>query len=99
MSKSKDTIRAKVKSVLEEIPETRGDDFLLIERVVAFSVDTGIKFAEAMKEHEKLGLPSFAGIVRARRRLQEEFPDLLPEEEVQSLRAKEEEAYREYYSR
>lgn len=98
MSKPKDTLIEKVKSALEEIPETRGDDFLLIERIVAFSVNTDIGFAEAMRNHKKLGLPSFAGIVRARRRLQVEFPHLLPSKEVQELRAEEEEDYRKYYS-
>ena len=77
-----------VKSVLEEFPETRNDDFLLYT-VVAVSLNEDVNyysFTRAMQLHKKLGIPPFESVTRCRRKLQAKFPELAASDAVQDIR-------------
>ena len=83
-----------VHNILIDKPETRADDFLLVAEVYAPLVgDLSLK--TALGFHRMLGLPSFASIVRARRKLQKKYPELV-NKEIAEIRAQEEEEYRDY---
>lgn len=83
-----------VHNILIDKPETRADDFLLVAEVYAPLVgDLSLK--TALGHHRLLGLPSFASIVRARRKLQRMYPEL-EDKTATEIRAQEEKEYREY---
>ena len=86
-----------VKALLEEYPQTRGNDNALIAGVF-WLIDPELmkmSFKEVLKMK---GLPSFESITRARRKIQEKYP-ILNDEKARKARQKEEKEYREYYSR
>lgn len=86
-----------VKAILEEYPQTRGNDNALIAGVF-WLMDSDLMnmpFKEVLKTK---GLPSFESITRARRKIQENNP-VLNDEKARKIRQKEEKEYREYYSR
>lgn len=93
-----------VKGILEEKPETRNDDNLLwLEAVRAAVQDkkygnkmTELTFAYVLKNIYTSGLPSFASVSRARRKLQEKYPELRGTERTKRRRAENEKKYREY---
>ena len=87
-----------VKEILENIPETRSDDFRLLYEVYKKflpELDT-LSFKDVMLYHKELGLPYFESVRRSRPKLQREYPNLLPPEEVQAAREELEEDYRAY---
>ena len=84
-----------VHNILIDKPETRADDFLLVAEVYAPLVGDGVTLKTALKWHKVFGLPSFASIVRARRKLQKKYPELVNKETAE-IRAQEEEEYRAY---
>ncbi len=82
-------------SALVYNPATRKDDFLLVLDVYKniINPDTGLEFA--FTNHKALGLPSFASIIRIRRKLQREFPDLVNTDTAE-MRTEAEKEYRDY---
>ncbi len=91
-------VEPKVKEILETIPETRADDFLLIYevyRLILPDIDN-YSFSEVMLHHRELGLPYFETIRRSRPKLQNKYPELRPSIDVQIAREELEEEYRDY---
>lgn len=88
----------KVKSLLIEIPETRDDDMLLYG-IFCYRygyVGQSSEFMAVMTNAKRLGMPSYESITRARRKIQENYPQLRGTRH--NARKAEEEVYREYYS-
>ena len=92
-----------VKKILEEQPETRNDDNLLwleairetaYEKDCVYALDFGI--ASLMRNIRFLGLPSFESVSRARRKLQEKYPELRGTEKTRRIRAEREKTFEEY---
>ena len=74
-------LKAQVHTILIEYPKTRKDDFLLVKEVMKNYADTEtLSFDFIMANHKCYELPSFAGITRARRKIQEEDPSLKDEQ-------------------
>lgn len=90
-----------VKPILEVNPIARGDDFELVlrvyEKLLSYSdyLDD-MSFRELMHNHIALELPPFESITRCRRKLQQMYPELRPDEEIQIIRTNETETYIEY---
>lgn len=97
MSKIK-IIEPLVKSVLEKNKEARKDDFLLVAEVYYSLVPevANCSFTAVMLAHKEFKLPSIESITRARRKLQAEYEDLRPSEEVQTARLNETKKYIDY---
>lgn len=69
-----------VLTVLENKPETRSDDYLLMIAVCelrGFSF-MNCPFCEVIKNHKINGLPNWKSVERARRKVFEKRPDLEP---------------------
>lgn len=90
-------IEKTVKTILEEQPETRGDDFLLYWAVIKrFNSDLlSLPIGGVLLHHIELGVPNIKSVERARRKAQRKHPELLSEEKKKK-RAEEEQAYIEY---
>ena len=86
----------KVKTLLIEIPETRDDDMLLYARFCYKYgyVGQSSEFMAVMTNAKRLGMPSYESITRARRKIQEQVPELRGTN--RRARKAEEEVYREY---
>lgn len=86
-------IKKTVYRILENEPETRGDDYFLILRVVQKLEPNlaGESFVNVMQGLKYRGI-SFEGITRARRKFFEERPEL-KEEKITKIREREEEEY------
>lgn len=86
-----------VKTILEERPETRGDDFILyayfINKYNPKLLD--VTAGAFLMSHDDLGVPNIKSVERARRKVQEKHPELLSEEKKKK-RAEEEQTYIEY---
>ena len=83
--------------LLEKYAVTREDDFKLVLGVY-LAINTSVRnmnFVDVMKQHEKLGLPSFASITRARRKICESRPDLKDKATAQ-IRAEEQKEFKRY---
>lgn len=89
-------IKPLVHDALIKNPAARGDDFILIYEVLKHYVTEKMPLETVLKEHVVLGVPSFASIIRLRRKLQEQDPSLEPSENVKEIRAAEEEQYKEW---
>ncbi len=93
-----------VKGILEEKPETRDDDNLLwLEALRATVRDwkygnkmCDLTLAYVLTSIHRLGLPPFGTVSRARRKLQEKYPELRGSEQARRKRAKREEVFLEY---
>lgn len=84
-----------VLQTLLEHPDTRGDDFLLVCKVLENYVNTNLPLYIVLKQHDTYKIPSFASIIRTRRFIQAERPSLLPERKIVEIRAAEEKEYRD----
>ena len=88
-----------VKDTLTNIEKTRSDDYMLTYFVIKkYLDDKNIKieyFYQIMMFHKTYGLPSIESITRARRLIQRKYPELRADREVEKIRAKEEDRYRE----
>lgn len=84
-----------VKEALETNPDTRANDNLLILEVFKHFVSEDMSIKTILEHHIELGLPSFASIVRIRRKLQAKYPELVNETAAQ-IRAEEEKEYKAY---
>lgn len=92
-------LRNIVKDTLTNIKKTRNDDYILTYFVIKRYLDEkNMKiddFFQIMIFHKTYGLPSIESITRARRLLQRKYPELRADREIEKIRAKEEERYRE----
>lgn len=92
-------IEGLVEKVLREYPDARNDNFILVFRVYKEINEEAVLrelFLQIMLYHKKYGFPSFEGIVRARRKLVKQYPELKPTREVVKARDKEEMNYFDY---
>ena len=89
------TIHNKVKRILENNPETRADDWLLILKVWKEYISTDISVETLLTHHIELGVPNFESIRRCRQKIQADNPHLV-DEEAREIRKKEEAEYRQY---
>jgi len=93
------TNEALVKQLLEEKPITRKDDFILYGFVLKhYGIDLNMTLGKFLQSHNKLGVPSFKSIERARRTIQAENPELV-DFTTYSFRMEEEEKYKEHFGR
>lgn len=84
-----------VYTALVENPETRTDDFILVLEVYKNFVTPEMQLKTVLEHHIELGIPSFASIMRARRKLQRKHPELA-NATATAIRAREEAEYKEY---
>lgn len=87
-----------VKEILEQNKEARDDDFILIADVYD-KLRPELRFLSldyALRNHKYYNLPSFASIVRARRKLQVTYPHLGASNEAMAIRCDEEDKYRAF---
>lgn len=87
-----------VRKVLEEYPETRDDDFVLLTHVYyMFNPEIiGSSFNLVMLGHKEYGLPPFESVTRCRRKLQAKCKELMSSRQIEEARKREEEVYKEY---
>ena len=93
-----------VKTILEDKPSTRDDDNLLWLEVLRAAVRNrkygsqmvDLTLAYVLTSIHRLGLPSFESVSRARRKLQEKYPELRGTRAVQEKRKEREAVYEEY---
>lgn len=94
-----------VKDILEDHPDTRDDDMKLYAwACYELREETGAEcrltketsFVDALYYHKKYGLPSYESISRARRKVQEQIPNLAGNRRAKK---KKEDEYRTYYAR
>ena len=86
-----------VEKALTEHPETRDDNFLLYNKVLANYIDIdGHSIGYVFEHHKDLGIPSLETITRCRRKVQERDHRLAPKRRVRELREAEENEHREY---
>lgn len=95
MAKLYNKVQPLVFAALVDHPETRADDFKLVREVYNKFVSGEMSFNTVLTHHIELGLPSFASIVRARRKLQKMHPELVSATAAE-VRASEEKEYRAY---
>ena len=75
--KAKD-VEPKVLRLLETIPETRKDDWLLLKHYYSEIIDVKLfSFATVCDYHNEFELPSFESIRRCRQKIQSKRPDLV----------------------
>lgn len=84
-----------VYAALTDHPETRTDDFILVLEVLKNFITPQMNFETVLKHHTELGVPSFASILRIRRKLQRLYPELTNEATAE-MRAKAENDYKAY---
>lgn len=89
-------VEEEVKAILEANADARGDDHVLYYWYVIGKCF--VPFSTAFIGHKELGLTSFEGISRARRRVQKKCPELRSDTETEAARNREEEEFHEYYS-
>lgn len=98
----KKTTHDLVKSILEQVPETRNSDLLLYYRVAEHISDIrnidilGTPFCMVICDLKIYGLPSIESVGRARRKIQEQYPHLQSEKKVKKMREEQEKEYRKY---
>lgn len=91
------TMEKVVLQVLEEVPEARKDDHMLMYSVCRKLNKELLTytFGAVMYHHAGFGLPNWETVTRCRRKLQAKFP-YLKDPEMAVIRDKEQEEYREY---
>lgn len=92
------TTKALVKSILEQVPETRNSDMCLYYEVCK-TVNPGAldyDFGMAILNLDVLHLPPFETVRRTRQFIQRKFPDLSASSEVQVFRAENETVFEEF---
>ena len=88
----------KVLKTLEEIPETRGNDNLLIVTVdsIINPAVAELPYGLVMKNRALFGLPNCETIRRSRQKAQENFPELKPSKAIQDIRLDEKIEYENF---
>lgn len=84
-----------VYAALTDNPSARTDDFILVAEVYKNFITDGMRLIHALENHALLGLPSFASIIRIRRKLQTKYPHLVNEKTAE-MRTKAESDYKGY---
>ena len=86
-----------IKPILEQHPETRGDDFLLYAEVIReYRPELAeLSVIDFFVAHKDLYCPSYESVTRVRRRLQAKHPELCSDK-VKERRAKQEAEYKTY---
>lgn len=84
-----------VYKALTDNPETRTDDFILVLEVLKNFITGEMRLETVLEHHAELGIPSFASILRIRRRLQAQYPELTNQATAE-MRAEAEKDYRAY---
>lgn len=84
-----------VYNALVDKPETRTDDFILVLEVLKNFVTPEMRLETVLEHHVELGIPSFASILRSRRKLQKKHPELVNKKAAE-IRAQEETEYKKY---
>lgn len=84
-----------VHKALVDNPATRTDDFLLVLEVYKNFIKADMRLETVLLYHKELGVPSFASIIRTRRKLQKKHPELEKESTAQ-MRATAENDYKAY---
>lgn len=84
-----------VYKALVDHPETRTDDFILVLEVLKNFVTAEMRLETVLEHHAELGIPSFASIIRIRRKLQKKHPELVNEKTAE-MRLVAEQDYRDY---
>lgn len=91
-----------VKEVLEQYSQTRNSDSLLYLKVLErHSYERGIELRMLsvpvfLTQMNEMGFPKFESVRRARQKLQATYPHLAASEPVETFRADNERAYREF---
>ena len=85
---------AKVKMILQNCPESREDDFVLIQLFKNYYF-TWNSWKDVFNNHREIGFPSFETITRCRRKLQATYPNLQASKVVDA-RAEMEREFEEY---
>lgn len=95
-------VQNRVLGILTKYPATRSNDMLLYIKF-AEQIDSEYHqkalnrpFEDVLLNLEEYHLPSFGSVGRARRKLQEKYPELRAADKVEHFRAEQEEKYREY---
>lgn len=95
-------VQEKVKGLLTRYPETRDNDMLLYVKFAEL-IDSEYHqnalhrpFEDVVLNLKEYNLPSFGSVGRARRKLQEKYPELRADDKVEYFRSEEEQKYREY---
>lgn len=88
-------IKAKVRRVLTDYPETRGDDDALYyqvckERAAEINMDIHALHFSTVFLGNPLGFPKYESVVRFRRMIQRREPDLQPPEPIREDRRRKE---------
>lgn len=93
-------IKKTVHKILKEDPYAREDDWYLIQQVVIALVpgNSGTAFGTILTEMKYQGI-SFEAITRARRKIQEQYPELRAKKDIEKARREEEENYILEYTR
>ena len=92
------TTKALVKTILEQNKETRNSDMRLYYEVCN-RINPQIlccRFSDVIMNLDALRLPPFESVRRSRQKVQEEFPHLAANIEVEIFRAENEEVYRDF---
>lgn len=90
-------VKDQVKSILEEFPSTRGNDTLLIYRLLRrFYPHIKITFTTF---EQLFYIPAFETMRRRRQELQAEFPELRPTERTMRKRLRREKAFHNMFGR
>lgn len=93
-----DNVEKLVKQALERNKSAREDDHLLYIEVV-YIIDPGlvnVNFMMNFKNARQLGLPPFESVSRARRKLQEKYPELRATSKVENARKEKQMEFEEY---
>lgn len=96
------SIRALVKTILEEDPQARNSDSYLYLRVLDIIAKRNgvnlrnISVIDFLVNLPVSAFPPFESVRRSRQKVQEKNPDLCACEKVSEYRAEEEEVYREF---
>ena len=89
-----------VKEVLTEHPDTRNNDYLLWVKVIELDQDKSPllieDFRKVVANLRVLGIPNFETVSRARRKLQEKYPDLRATEETRQFRSEKEQEFKDF---
>lgn len=89
----KQIVEKLVKAILEDCPEARDDDnILMVEYCRKVGYDINTPYAVALLT----GSPNRDTVTRVRRKVQERNPDLRPSENVKGRRKKAEDDWKEY---
>ena len=86
-----------VKKIMTEHPVTRDDDFKLYAWICYSVVPECMKYTyqHALWNHKEIGLPSYESVTRARRKVQEQVPELRGKSYAK--RHEKQEEYRDFY--